>query len=408
MPFIPDTRPITSPISKGASQAEEAKKFLEKPWYKQIFTGQFAKEIPGAISKVFLKTPAKFITSAAEVPETLIKGRATQRTYPFVGKSYISEAETRAQQIVSGEKPLWYSLAPFAEVPLAALETVALAKTAVNFTKKSIKFISDIKGKRALQDALDLTSPTLYKKKTIEAFEKAGKPGGIVEKGITKEYVVAPTKKDKEVAKSVMGFVNKNKSPVSNLKSVNKEIARISVKEVKPFLEANSKKLYPNVLTKKLEAVEPATLIKTDRTLENTFDLVKRRIIEVVVAKADDTPSLWDTRIDIDGLMKKEFGDRLFDPDKNFAVKDAYLKMRRAINDLIAQQTPNKTFINQMKKLSNMYIARQNIAENSWRLLETNAFQRFLKSHPALVKGFKWTTILGGGGYGLRRLLKGY
>ena len=41
-------------------KAEKAKEFLEKPWYKQIATKEFAREIPGATAKV-LSTPARVV-----------------------------------------------------------------------------------------------------------------------------------------------------------------------------------------------------------------------------------------------------------------------------------------------------------------------------------------------------------
>ena len=104
--------------------------------------GRFMKELPKAAVQVGLGTPAKFITSAAEVPETFRRGYSVGRTYDTstpIGKvatlggllnpfqSYISEAQTRGEQIVAGEKPLYTALAPFVSVPMAGLETATTA-----------------------------------------------------------------------------------------------------------------------------------------------------------------------------------------------------------------------------------------------------------------------------------------
>ena len=51
---------------KTIQRGEEAKRFLEKPFYKQIFSGRFARELPGATTETLLGTPARFIKSAAE------------------------------------------------------------------------------------------------------------------------------------------------------------------------------------------------------------------------------------------------------------------------------------------------------------------------------------------------------
>jgi hypothetical protein len=221
-----------------------------------------------------------------------------------------------------------------------------------------------------------------------------------------------------EVAKSVQGIVSKNKSPVKNLEAVNNEITNISENQVKPFLESHPEKIYPKVLEKRLESIEPPTLFKADATLERTFNLTKQRMMEVIRDEAQkslengevfDNVKLWETRIKIDDMMQKEFGNAIFNSEKNSAVKSAYYSMRGEINNFIAERTPgaDEGFLSMMKKLSNMYSARQNIAESAHKLLNTNMIMRFIKTHPTLMKGIEISGLGGIGLYGASKVLTG-
>lgn len=278
--------------------------------------------------------------------------------------------------------------------------------------QKTISFLKKTKDVRKLKGALEVTSPVLDKKSSIKAFEAAGRPGGIAEKGITKSYKVQPTARDIEVAESVKNIVSKNKSPVKNLTRVNKEISRISEDEVKPFLRANPKPFNGATLRSRLDTIEPQTIFKADPTIENSYKLVKQRIMEVVEKSnhKKTMEGLWETRKDIDDMMENEFGDAVFNPEKGSAVKRAYLDSRRVINDFIADSTGDGVFKAKMKQLSNMYEARHNLAEKSYRLANSNVFKRFGQNHPVIRKTAKFVAgsgIAGGGIAGASRLFSG-
>ena len=377
---------------------------LDKPSIaeaKNVGLGDVLKEVPGAIVQTVIGTPAKFITSTIEVPKTIATGKATQKEYKLPGlqpfKSYQSEQETRVGKIVENQEPLWKSLTPFLEVPLAGLETAVTISGAVSAIKGGVKTakavttaISEGNKQKAFNELVDYVMPSLNKKKTIQAFEKAGKPGGVKTEGLLKKITVQPTQKDINVAKSVQGIVNPKVNPVENLTSVNNEIARISQNEIRPVLERNPLKVNIDSLGKSLSKIEPPAIMKTDNVLENTYNLVKQRIVQTIQeANPKNAAELWDSRIAIDKMMDDQFGPKLWDPDKNFAIKSAYLDMRQAINKIIADNLAKKEgveFVNQMQKLTNMFSARYNVAEGVYKFMETNALNRFLKMHPTTSK----------------------
>lgn len=134
-------------------EGQKAQEFLEKPFYKQEpskYLGRVAKELPTGIAQTFIKKPLQFLISTAEVPETIATGKATQKEYqvPLVGKfkSFQSEAEKRAGRIIDDKDPLYYALAPFAEVPMAAAELAQLGKFATATARVAGRVVKGIGG----------------------------------------------------------------------------------------------------------------------------------------------------------------------------------------------------------------------------------------------------------------------
>jgi len=393
------------------ARGQKGKEFLDRPLLGQILSKEFAGQLPRAITEVVAGTPVKFAISALEAPGIITRGgEPTGKAYdvPLLGKtkSYQTEQAERVERIVEGDEPIISALLPFVEVPLAALETVAIAKGAVRGAEAIRAARSGMLKRKNLEHALKLTMPIRYKKGKISALEKAGKPGGAKVSKLTRRIGIEPSKEDLEVAKSVQDVISPRQNIVKNLERVNNKIARVSENEVLPFLKKNRTDIPEKEIAKALDKIEPSPLVKTDRTLENTFSLVKKRMLEVIrEKKAYDNVKLWRRRIDMDEMMKNEFGDRMFNPEKNFAVKDAYLKGRDAINDLITTKTPGGKagFGDQMKLLSKMFRARYNMAEGSYKMVGTTAIKRMLQKYPWLKRIVAYG-LLGGGGY---RVIRG-
>jgi len=397
------TQPTTDQelIRKG----EEAKKYMELPWYKKPFTKEFAAELPGAVAKVAYEQPAKFAISAAELPETIIKGRATERTYDLPGldmfQSFQTEAQERAGKIRAGELPLWTALIPFAEVPLAGMEFGGLLSGTKKVTQRSLGLLRAKITSKADDALIDLTQPLLKKKTSIQALERTGMPGGAKLKGVRGKIKVQPSQYDEAVAQSVKGIVNPKSSSIKNLNKVNDAISTISEKQVKPFLQQSPRPFNVATLESKLRAIEPPDIIKSDATLKNTYNLIRDRMIGTVKKSKKTMDGLWDARKEFDNIIGDQFGDIIYSSEKNTAVKRGVLDMRRAVNDFIGDSIGNSQFKDYMSQLSNMYVARHNIAEKSYKLFETTGIQRFFQTHPLLKKGVKY------GGYGAAGVVGG-
>ena len=239
---------------------------------------------------------------------------------------------------------------------------------------------------KSLDDALELTKPVLSKSEKIQAFEKAGKPGGVVEEGMLDKVGVTPDARQLSIAESVKDIVSKSKSPVENLAGINTKIADVSENQVRRFLRDNPRAFNNATLNARLRSLEPSDIIKADPVLERTYSLVRERMMDVVDKSPKTMEGLWDARKEFDQIIQKQFGENAFDPNKNSAVKQAYLDMRRTVNDFISEQIGDATFSENMKLLSNMYEARYNIAEQNYKLLDKNTIQRWIKENPAKAK----------------------
>lgn len=123
----------------GTSNPNYQKALSEATRYKQGAVkansfGGIAKETGRGVAKSLLEFIPKTAVSVVETPGALLRQKASQREYniPVIGKfkSYQSEAEDTAGDIVEGKKPLYSALKPFVELPLNFLP-VGLKKSSL-------------------------------------------------------------------------------------------------------------------------------------------------------------------------------------------------------------------------------------------------------------------------------------
>ena len=250
--------------------------------------------------------------------------------------------------------------------------------------------------KRALDQAIELTAPTLRKKQTIEAIERAGRPGGIVERGrIFKKFEVAPSIRDIEVAKSVKGLVKTRNSFVRNVQNVTDEVERISEKEVLPFLQKNPAPFNNNQFRAFLKKdIEIPKLFTSEPSAQKAYQGVIDTAIEVQSRGINTMEGSWNARKAFDQEFRRQFGDAVHNPNNplHAPVKRAYLDVRRSWNKFIIKNTPkvDNVFEERMKRLARMYEARENIATRHWREINSTAFRRWASQNPGTWNAIRW------------------
>lgn len=252
-----------------------------------------------------------------------------------------------------------------------------------------------------LSDLADATSGVANKKSRISALEQTGavdkKSNSIAgtKQTLLRGIKSEPTGVDLARAKDVQGIVNPKASPVDNLTSLNKEISRISEEEISPALE-KAGKTTPisdkapgwNTTVQRLNDIPKPDIIRADATLDKTYDLVRNRMIEQIKKQPATVKGLWDARKSFDSIVKEQYGDVAFDSEKNTAIKRAITDMRRTVNDIIGERVPE--FKSQMSKLSNLYDARYNIAEQFQDLVNKGGWKAFKTLNPKKAALLKW------------------
>jgi hypothetical protein len=314
---------------------------------------------------------------------------------------------------------------------------------------------------KALSDAIEVTSPTLYKKDSIATMERAGQPGGVLKSGKLGTYKRAPTQQDINVAQSVAGVVSKKNGPLDNIASVNQEIGRTSDGLSKHFAQ-NKVPFNFEDLRGFMSRTAPSGSLKADPAAFSTYARVRENLLSSIYdtlkagakksgnyGSVTDMSELWDARKVVDAQIEKELGATTFDSPQYMGVKAAARDFRDGFNRFIADNvanpgqmeqvnrmhefldaarsrgidipseqdalnilrkqfglTPSATanaraamFQDTMTRLSRMYEARGNIAESNWRLMDKNAIQRWMKQNPQKAKLLEYG--LGAAGVGL-------
>ena len=145
-------------------------------------TSRFFSALPGAISDMFIKNPAKLAVSGAMAPVDIgrqITGMKPIVTeLPFVGKTFQAEAQSRLDK---GQNPLLAVGQSALEVPLAGLETIGVGKALAaaprllqtatqNVTRRFGQKLADRAEKKSLDYALELTAPKITSNNSICCF----------------------------------------------------------------------------------------------------------------------------------------------------------------------------------------------------------------------------------------------
>lgn len=226
---------------------------------------------------------------------------------------------------------------------------------------------------KQLNDALEITSPTLNKQESIASMESAGKPGGAQEPKLFGKNRPIPTKEDVNVAQSVADVVSANKSPEANIIATNKKITSTSEELSNHFEKNHVPTNFEDFRTYISKFVHPQSSLKADASAQQTYDRVKESLIKSVYnhlkdaaektgdfTSETDLGQLWKSRISIDKQIDEELkntaGNSILETPQYLGAKAAAQDFRNAFNDYIAHSYGNPgemAKINVMKEFIN-------------------------------------------------------
>jgi hypothetical protein len=229
---------------------------------------------------------------------------------------------------------------------------------------------------QTIDEALDIVKPVLKKGERIEAFAT----GRGVESGPLKRIEFAPTTLDRAVAESAADVVNKNKSAIQNIASLQDAISSRSTVLRNELVSRNLQFDEDALLNRLLDAKNQSKVVFAgDTGLQNAYDNVVNLFIEQV--KGKDLPDLWDARIQFDNEVASRFGSKMLaaeagDRARNNAIKD----VRGVANQLIDESAgADIGFKKRLSDVSNLFTAKENISAQIANLADTNVFGRALQ-----------------------------
>lgn len=337
--------------------------------------GTFGKEVVGGLANAFLRQPARFVASTVAAPFDIanqVQGKQPFRgDLPLIGKTFQGQAAGEQERLFdkaySGEKfglgDYATAVKPFAEVPLAALETVALGK-GINSARQAMQKSAD-KAKDAY--LFDILTPSKSAAKGSD-YIKAIKTGRVEPAGIFKGRSVAPDKGTTalvEELKTVPG-IKKGQELLKTINAVHKEIGKTAQglrdalrgREVQPTVDVSDlDNLYKEA--KDTVTKNPFLTGDAEKTVDDIFNEFVSRLPKDRPAVAED---ILDARQGVDTWIASQRGPGIFDPTKENAVSIGLRAIRQGANKLLAEKAQDVAVREMLLRQTRLFDAIDEIA----------------------------------------------
>lgn len=379
----PGLQPVdnTTKIRLLQEDADKAKRESDKANSFGSQAGTFGKELVGGLANAFLKQPARFVTSAAVAPVDLarqgygaVTGKETKPldvNLPFVGKTFQRQASDEGEQLYdkayAGEKlgvgDYATALKPFAEVPLAALETVALSK-GLGEAKTLFQKSADKAKEKYLYDIL---TPTESVAKN-SGYMSAIKTGRVEPAGMFNSRSVTPDKNMAalvEELKTVPG-IKKGQELLKTTNAVHKEIGATAQnlrtalrgRDIQPTVSVGDiNKLYEDVQG----TVSKNPFLSGDAS-KSADDIFKEFISRLPKDRPIVAEDILDARQGVDKWIASQRGPGIFDPAKENAVSAALRAIRQGANGLLADKAQDVAVKEMLLRQTRLFDAIDEIA----------------------------------------------
>lgn len=328
------------------------------------------KSAENALAKSFQEQIAK-----SDIPKIVEAYSGWAEKHPEASKDL--EAVGNIASLFPVEKILGGALSATAKSVIPGVESTI---------KAGSKAIESSIGKQALKDAGKVIAPKLNKTEIADALAA----GREVKTGIlSRTKTLVPDIKEQEIAKSVSGIVKRSASPEANIKAVRQEISSVA-RNVEQTLKSNNAIYNKNQVKSVLDKAkaESSVLFGGDKALENTYDAVVGELMRQLDTQPKNLLGAWEARKAFDKVIEQKFPKLLSNEVGDNVRKNAIKDVRRAMNDFIESKLPEGAqYKAELKRMTNMYDAVDNIATKSAGMLDKNLLQRagnVLKNNPVI------------------------
>lgn len=222
-----------------------------------------------------------------------------------------------------------------------------------------------------------------------EEFKKLVNQGRIAPKTATKsaQYILSPS--EREVALKYSDVIDKE--PIKTAINVRSKIGQID-EEVGSFLEKNNaifnKGELKNYLDDVLDDINDISIP------EERIQKAKKTLVENFVKNVEtkNMKGLWETRKEFDSAIDSAFkGSRTLQ-------KDMKVKLRTAVQDFIAERTPEGQYKAYMKDMSKLFDLQDVVDIKAAKGRGNDAIRQWMKDNPNQAKAAVWGGLLVGAG----------
>ncbi len=238
------------------------------------------------------------------------------------------------------------------------------------------------------RDAYKVIAPELSKSEKIAAIE-----AGRGTQGTFGKTIIAPSKRDLQVAKAAEGIVSTKNGFVKNVVALKSEIKKEAQSTIS-HLEKNDAIFNVAQFRKHISSIERPPLVVTDARLNNAYDLAQKKLLEFLSKQPKKLSGVLKARKEFDVWIEKSFP-KIFDNPNNAPLQTALRDMRISANDFVAKKLPvGSVFRNSLKRQNLLYEAIGNIADKNYKTINKS----FLQRNPAVKKTLQYgaTAALGG------------
>lgn len=336
---------------------------------------------------------------------TPIVGRVVRKAEDVIGKEVANLAQTGVGQKVTEKVQGFIEKHPEAAGNIGAIGNIASivpvvqgARTAGSIVKKGLV--------GGVNEAIEMVAPKLTAKETAEAIAQRGTS----QKGLLRKTVLNEDPQIAKLAEVVTTNVpkfNPSKGLLFNVNETKKAVSSMAKKLKEDVIKGGQDRIYSfKELSSRLNSLEKPLLIASDTTLNNAYDRVVKKMIEIAKKKGGKVSNLLDTRQDFDMFIKKQFPN-LYNSDNLTPMRQAIKDIRNEMNEFTAENLPEelgfrKSLITQHQLLNAIENMAEKASSGKAKEIGTDVMDRFISKHPkvtgliksgakggALITGFK-------------------
>ncbi len=365
-------------LDKLGGRFNDATSALGKTYHEEINPLSAGLQVAGAV--------AGGVNDVADSAANFVTGGLLHKATDYIGEKF--SKSNLGQSIGSGVQS-FSDKHPELSADIGALGNISsvipVAAGAAKLGSSVVGGVARGLGKTGIESIVSDVSPELTTRKMAKDIAKKGTQKSLV-KGI-----ISPATDDislqtaNDIKKNVPNFgklktysdkVNATRDAVSNLAtSLKDDVVKGGTDRIYSFKE----------LGNRLNSIERPLMISSDNTLNNAYDRVIAKALDIAREKGGKVSNFLDTRQEFDKFVSKQFPN-LYSSDTLTPIRSAIKNIRNGITDFTAENLPEGVGLRErLLEQSRLLDAIENMSTKSAKEVGTNRFGRFAGRHPVFT-----------------------